>query len=416
MRRTLTGLVLSLLLLSCGGDGGGTAPTVTSVSLSSTAETLTAIGATVQLSGTVRDEDGGTISGMQISWSSSSAAVATVTNTGLVTAVGNGSATISAVASGVAGTATITVQQAAANVVLSPESNNIETGETLQLEADVQDSGGTALATPSLSWGSADETLATVDQQGLVSALGKGEVVITASQDGASGNADFTIVLADLMPDQDIVLSGTVAVAEVMIPEGVTVTVAGGLTLVAEGVVTIAGSIMGACESLDLESMVSVWVTGAIDLACAEMPEDEADIPTFRVAAPGWLFDGAEVQISGDGILEITEPPAGASEGALRAQGDSTLFGDLRNSIHIMSPERAKNGDEGQPGANGSGWSLVSPGTGAIGALSGYRFLNSTVRAQHGGHGGPQSVTGNFQGSFRNRWTRRQRWEHLGEY
>ena len=235
MRGALPSLVLSLLVLSCGGDGGSAPIVVASVSVSSTAETLTAIGSTVQLSATARDGAGGIVSGAAISWSSSSAAVATVSGTGLVTAVANGTVTITASSGGATATATITVLQAAATIVLSPATNALETGQTLQLVADVQDSGGTALAFPSLTWSSADEALATVDQQGLVSALGKGAVVITAAQDGASGTADFTIVLADLMPTQDIVLTGTSQAVEVMIPAGVTVTVTGGLTLVAEG-------------------------------------------------------------------------------------------------------------------------------------------------------------------------------------
>ena len=59
-------------------------------------DTLTAVGQTLQLTATVTDEDGHTVTGVNVVWESRHGPVARVDDTGLVTAVGNGTAKISA--------------------------------------------------------------------------------------------------------------------------------------------------------------------------------------------------------------------------------------------------------------------------------------------------------------------------------
>ncbi len=70
---------------------------------------LTALGETVQLRAEVRDQHGQAMASASVTWASGSAAVATVSNSGLVTAAANGTATITATAGSVSGTATVTV-------------------------------------------------------------------------------------------------------------------------------------------------------------------------------------------------------------------------------------------------------------------------------------------------------------------
>lgn len=67
------------------------------------------IGATVQLAATPQDADGNPLTDRAVTWSSSALSVATINTTGLVTGVGEGSATISATSEGRSGTATVTV-------------------------------------------------------------------------------------------------------------------------------------------------------------------------------------------------------------------------------------------------------------------------------------------------------------------
>jgi hypothetical protein len=86
-------------------------PKATTVVLNTATLTIDAIGATGQLSVTVQDQKGQPMVGLVPTYSSSATGVATVSAAGLVTAVGNGSATITANVDGATATATVTVAQ-----------------------------------------------------------------------------------------------------------------------------------------------------------------------------------------------------------------------------------------------------------------------------------------------------------------
>ena len=66
-------------------------------------------GANVQLSATVRDVNGNVVTDRVVTWSSSSATLAVVSSTGVVTGVGPGASTITATSEGKSGTTTVTV-------------------------------------------------------------------------------------------------------------------------------------------------------------------------------------------------------------------------------------------------------------------------------------------------------------------
>ena len=99
--------------LSC-GDGATEPPPPdpprpTTVTVTPATVEFNALGATRQLTAEVRDQNGQVMAGAAVSWSSSSAAAATVDAQGLVTAVGEGTATITATAGSAVGTSRITV-------------------------------------------------------------------------------------------------------------------------------------------------------------------------------------------------------------------------------------------------------------------------------------------------------------------
>ena len=94
---------------------------------------LTALGATEELTAEVRDQNGTAMAGAAVSWASSAASVATVSATGLVTAAGNGTATITATAGSVSGTATVTVAQEVSAVAVTPALDTLVAGDTLRL-------------------------------------------------------------------------------------------------------------------------------------------------------------------------------------------------------------------------------------------------------------------------------------------
>ena len=113
--------VLTLLAVSCGGDDLPTepeTPAATTVDLSSSALSFTSLGASEQVAATVKDQNAVLMSEATVTWTSADEAIATVSSTGLVTSVGNGSATITATSGSASESASVTVEQAAASIVL----------------------------------------------------------------------------------------------------------------------------------------------------------------------------------------------------------------------------------------------------------------------------------------------------------
>jgi alpha-tubulin suppressor-like RCC1 family protein len=100
--------VAALAFWGCGGDNLGTEKPVSSVSVTPTTSTLTP-GGTVQLQAATKDADGAVLTGREITWSSSDNSVATVSPTGLVAGVADGSAMITASSEGRSGSAVIAV-------------------------------------------------------------------------------------------------------------------------------------------------------------------------------------------------------------------------------------------------------------------------------------------------------------------
>ena len=105
------------LAKGCGdGDSPAAPPTPeparpTTVTVSPATAELTALGATVQLTAEVRDQNASVMAGATITWTSSAPGVATVNASGLVTAADNGAATITASAGSASGSAVVTVAQ-----------------------------------------------------------------------------------------------------------------------------------------------------------------------------------------------------------------------------------------------------------------------------------------------------------------
>ncbi len=87
-----------------------TEPGPHSVNVSPRTARLILVGDTVQLSAEVRDRSGSAVPDVVVNWSSGDTRVATVTATGLVTAVSDGTATVAAEAGDARGTAEITVE------------------------------------------------------------------------------------------------------------------------------------------------------------------------------------------------------------------------------------------------------------------------------------------------------------------
>ncbi|MYG16281.1 MAG: hypothetical protein F4207_07630, partial [Gemmatimonadetes bacterium] len=164
---------------------------------------LTAFGETVQLMARVVDPNNQILEGARVTWQSSDAAVATVDADGLVTAVNNGAATITASLGDLSESSEVSVMQTPASIVIDPDETTLAAaGDTVQLTATVLDYKGHAIDGADVTWESGDETIATVDGQGLVTAVAGGTVEITARSGVVSSTSSITV--KDVVLDREV--------------------------------------------------------------------------------------------------------------------------------------------------------------------------------------------------------------------
>lgn len=155
------------------------------------------VGATAQLGYSANPENA-TFTTME--WKSSVTAVAIIDNTGKITAVSSGRTTITLTVDSVAqdnfvlnvistdiNILSISISGASSNTVL-------DIGETVSLMANVAPEENT----DSYSWSSSDNAVATVNKEGLVTALSAGSVTIKAKAERGEAEASVTIRVVDV--------------------------------------------------------------------------------------------------------------------------------------------------------------------------------------------------------------------------
>ena len=137
----------------------------------------------------------------EVMWGSSKQSVATVSDAGLVTAVGEGSANITATAGGKSATCVVTVTKSDVPVVhvesvsLDKSDASLEIGGTLTLTATVLPENA---ADKSVEWKSTNPAIAEVDQNGTVTAISSGAVTITVTTNDGEKAAACEITVTEV--------------------------------------------------------------------------------------------------------------------------------------------------------------------------------------------------------------------------
>ncbi len=188
---------LSVTIGNCGGDSTGPAPetpVATSISIDPESPSLTALGATLQLNATVRDQSGNVMAGATVGWTSSATTVASVSSNGLLTALSVGTATITASAGSATQTASLDVRQVVSSVSVTPADATIGPSETAQFEATALDANANPVADASLSWTTGDPNVATVTASGLVRGVAPGTTTVVATGGNVQGSSVVTVL------------------------------------------------------------------------------------------------------------------------------------------------------------------------------------------------------------------------------
>lgn len=164
---------------------------VTSVSVKPESATLYVGGESLALQATVLPEDADI---KEVVWESGNTAVATVDANGKVSPVAEGTAVITAAAKGTDKSASCTVTvtyKDVESVTVSPSTMSLYIGEKGSLTATVQPEYA---KDKTVTWASADESIATVSQNGQVTAVAIGTVEITATAGQKTGKCTVNVI------------------------------------------------------------------------------------------------------------------------------------------------------------------------------------------------------------------------------
>lgn len=177
--------------VSCGEDDKDIAGAEYTISLDKS-ELLLEVGNSQRLVAAIVPSDGDNMAHV---WSSENPQIATVDETGLVTAKNVGETKI--VARLLANNATAACEIVVVNkiihvqsVKLSSSKENIAIGDVLRLTATISPSTATA---KDVEWSSLDSDIATVDDSGVVRGVGIGTTIIKASADNKSAQCEITV-------------------------------------------------------------------------------------------------------------------------------------------------------------------------------------------------------------------------------
>jgi len=204
-------VIFAGVLAGCGGGSGGNVgppppPTLVSIAVATTTPSI-APTTTAQFTATGKFSDNSTQNlTTSVSWTSSSPAVATISNTsgtkGVATGVSGGATTITASSGSVSGTGTLNVSSATLNsLTVTPTSPSIDVGTQQQFTATGNFSDGTEQDISNLAtWSSSATNVAGVtSNSGLATGKNQGTTTITATFGSASAHATLTVTLANLV-------------------------------------------------------------------------------------------------------------------------------------------------------------------------------------------------------------------------
>ncbi len=83
-----------------------------------------------------------------------------------------------------------------AEVVVAPETVTfVDIGETEELVVTVYDEDEEEISNPDVTWSSSDEDVATVDEDGIVTATGNGHATISAESGDVTGSSEVIVEL-----------------------------------------------------------------------------------------------------------------------------------------------------------------------------------------------------------------------------
>lgn len=322
------------------------------------------VGSTTQLSATPRSVTGQILTGRTISWSTSTPSVATVSPSGVVTALGAGNAVIIATAEGKQGSAAVSVRQVpVASVSVTPPNATIIVGQSVAFTATALDAAGNPLTGRVIGWTSSNNGIAFVSSSGLVTGIANGTATITASTEGKSATASVSV--------------GPPPVGSVSVSPAT-------LSLVSGKSATLAATVKDANGVLIGNAQLT-WTTSKSSVATVN-----SNGVVTAVAAGTASITASTGGVTGSAAVTVTSPPQPVNRVVITPTSPKVKVG---KTIQLSATAYDAN-DKVVTGVTFS-WTSSNTSRATVsstGLVSGVRNGNVTIKAEAGGKSGSVTV------------------------
>lgn len=244
-----------------------------------------------------------------------------------------------------------------ATVELSPATNALQVGQTVQLTPALKDASGNVLTGRHVTWGSSAAGTVSVSSSGLATAVDSGTASIIATSEGKSGSATFTVQLA---PVNALVLTpptSTILVAQT-VQLSAAITDSAGHTLTGRAIAwNSSAPAVATVSSSGLVTAVAVGTTNVVATSEAKADTSQITVQTCASTLQLALGEIHTLTLAEKSSLCITGG-ASATEYAIVPFNNSTVAATTTpvhltasNTIAVLAPLASRQG----PTAGGLG-------------------------------------------------------------
>lgn len=255
-----------------GGTGGGHGERTT-IEVSPSTLTFSSLEDAQLLTAMVKDADGQTVAGADVTWTTSDAAIVTVDGTGLVTSRGNGAAKVIAKAGDTTSEVPVVVAQVATQMEIFLSEDSLGAGTTLPITVEAVDANGKAIAGPIVQWTSSEPAVLSIDGDGVAKGLRGGSTAVVTARVG------------------DLSRSATLRVLDRIAFMALRHTISG---------------------EVRMDGSQGLWAVNEDGTGLVQLSKEVSEVTTRPPNSPSWSPDASEIAFSrGDGVLVLREDGSG---------------------------------------------------------------------------------------------------------